>query len=94
MREDATGDAMRDWVTKVQSTHYIVGAVVRPGYYPRLVRYSLVMVGRETRRKCAGMGRSAFRMDASVERTGGMVNLSGRRAQLVAAAAALEDMPA
>jgi len=33
-------------------------------------------------------------MDASVERTGGMVNLSGRRAQLVAAVAALEDMPA
>jgi tryptophan synthase beta chain len=47
--KDATNEAMRDWVTNVRSTHYIIGSVVGPHPYPMLVRDFQSVIGRETR---------------------------------------------
>jgi tryptophan synthase beta chain len=47
--KDATNEAMRDWVASVGDTHYIIGSVVGPDPYPRLVRDLQSVIGRETR---------------------------------------------
>jgi tryptophan synthase beta chain len=47
--KDATNEAIRDWVTNVGDTHYIIGSVVGPDPYPRLVRDFQAVIGRETR---------------------------------------------
>jgi tryptophan synthase beta chain len=47
--KDATNEAMRDWVAHVADTHYIIGSVVGPDPYPRLVRDFQSVIGRETR---------------------------------------------
>jgi tryptophan synthase beta chain len=47
--KDATNEALRDWVTNVTSTHYIIGSVVGPDPYPRLVRDFQSVIGREAR---------------------------------------------
>ncbi|MEJ2185617.1 MAG: tryptophan synthase subunit beta [Gemmatimonadota bacterium] len=47
--KDATNEAIRDWVTNVGDTHYIIGSVVGPDPYPRLVRDFQTVIGRETR---------------------------------------------
>ena len=52
--KDATNEAIRDWVTNVQDTHYIIGSVVGPDPYPRMVRDFQSVIGREARRADAG----------------------------------------
>jgi tryptophan synthase beta chain len=47
--KDATNEALRDWVATVAETHYIIGSVVGPAPYPRLVRDLQSVIGRETR---------------------------------------------
>jgi tryptophan synthase beta chain len=47
--KDATNEALRDWVTNVTSTHYIIGSVVGPDPFPRLVRDFQSIIGREAR---------------------------------------------
>jgi len=47
--KDATNEALRDWVTNVTSTHYIIGSVVGPDPFPRLVRDFQLVIGREAR---------------------------------------------
>ena len=47
--KDATNEALRDWVTNVESTHYIIGSVVGPDPYPRMVRDFQSVIGREAR---------------------------------------------
>jgi tryptophan synthase beta chain len=47
--KDATNEAMRDWVATVRDTHYIIGSVVGPDPYPRMVRDFQAIIGRETR---------------------------------------------
>jgi tryptophan synthase beta chain len=49
--KDATNEAIRDWVTNVQDTHYIIGSVVGPDPYPRMVRDFQSVIGRESRRQ-------------------------------------------
>ncbi len=49
--KDATNEALRDWVTNVPTTHYIIGSVVGPDPYPRLVRDFQSVIGREARRQ-------------------------------------------
>ena len=46
---DATTEAIRDWVTHVEDTHYIIGSVVGPAPYPRMVREFQAVIGREAR---------------------------------------------
>jgi tryptophan synthase beta chain len=50
--KDATSEAIRDWVTNVDSTHYIIGSAVGPDPYPRLVRDLQSVIGREARSQC------------------------------------------
>lgn len=50
--KDAMNEAMRDWVTNVDDTHYIIGTVAGPHPYPRIVRDFQAIIGRETRQQC------------------------------------------
>ncbi len=47
--KDATNEAIRDWVTNVKNTHYIIGSVVGPHPYPMIVRDFQSIIGIETR---------------------------------------------
>ena len=47
--KDATNEAIRDWVTNVADTHYIIGSVVGPDPFPRIVRDFQSVIGIETR---------------------------------------------
>ncbi|WP_088242548.1 tryptophan synthase subunit beta [Calothrix rhizosoleniae] len=47
--KDATSQAIRDWVTNVESTHYILGSVAGPHPYPMIVRDFHAVIGEETR---------------------------------------------
>ncbi|HEX5437462.1 MAG TPA: tryptophan synthase subunit beta [Gemmatimonadaceae bacterium] len=47
--KDATSEAIRDWVTHVTDTHYIIGSVVGPAPYPRMVRDFQSIIGQEAR---------------------------------------------
>jgi tryptophan synthase beta chain len=47
--KDATTEAIRDWVTNVTDTHYIIGSVVGPAPYPRMVRDFQAIIGVEAR---------------------------------------------
>jgi tryptophan synthase beta chain len=47
--KDATNAAIRDWVTSVETTHYVIGSVVGPHPYPTLVRELQAVIGREAR---------------------------------------------
>ena len=49
--KDAINEAIRDWVTNVETTHYVIGSVVGPHPYPALVRDFQTVIGRETRRQ-------------------------------------------
>ncbi|MDZ7630402.1 MAG: tryptophan synthase subunit beta [Gemmatimonadaceae bacterium] len=61
--KDATSEAIRDWVTNVDSSHYIIGSVVGPAPYPRMVRDFHACIGREAREQ---MLRSAGRLPKTV----------------------------
>jgi tryptophan synthase beta chain len=47
--KDATTEAIRDWVTTCPTSHYIIGSVVGPAPYPRMVRDFQAIIGREAR---------------------------------------------
>jgi tryptophan synthase beta chain len=47
--KDATNEAIRDWVTNVRGTHYIIGSVVGPDPFPRVVRDFQAVIGREAK---------------------------------------------
>ncbi|MDH4130871.1 MAG: tryptophan synthase subunit beta [Gemmatimonadota bacterium] len=47
--KDATNEALRDWVSSVPTTHYIIGSVVGPDPFPRMVRDFQSVIGREAR---------------------------------------------
>ncbi|RPI06101.1 MAG: tryptophan synthase subunit beta, partial [Ignavibacteriae bacterium] len=49
--KDATSEAIRDWVTNVDTTFYIIGSVVGPHPYPMMVRDFQSVIGEETRRQ-------------------------------------------
>jgi tryptophan synthase beta chain len=47
--KDATTEAIRDWVANVRDTYYVIGSVVGPAPYPRMVRDFQAIIGREAR---------------------------------------------
>ena len=49
---DAINEAMRDWMSSVRDTHYIIGSVVGPHPFPMMVRDFQSIIGRETREQC------------------------------------------
>jgi tryptophan synthase beta chain len=73
--KDALNEAMRDWVTNVDDTFYIIGTVAGPHPYPAMVRDFQAVIGRETRRQIMEMeGRLP---DALVACVGGGSNAMG-----------------
>lgn len=53
--KDATNEAIRDWVTNVRTTHYIIGSVVGPHPYPMIVRDFQSVIGQESREQMLEM---------------------------------------
>ncbi len=49
--KDAINEAIRDWVTNVENTYYVIGSVVGPHPYPRIVRDFQSIIGKETKRQ-------------------------------------------
>ena len=73
--KDAINETIRDWVTNVETTHYIIGSVVGPHPYPTIVRDLQSVIGREAREQClAQLGRLP---DAVVACVGGGSNAIG-----------------
>jgi len=73
--KDATNEAMRDWVTNVEDTHYIIGSVVGPHPFPMMVRDFQRVIGVEARQQCLEL---AGRLpDAVVACVGGGSNAMG-----------------
>lgn len=76
--KDATSEAIRDWVTNVETTHYILGSVAGPHPYPMIVRDFQAVIGEEVRRQAAakfGAGRPL--PDVLVACVGGGSNAMG-----------------
>ncbi len=61
--KDATSEAIRDWVTNVDDSYYIIGSVVGPAPYPRMVREFQAIIGSEARAQMLSL---AGRLPASV----------------------------
>jgi tryptophan synthase beta chain len=73
--KDAMNEALRDWVTNVRDTHYIIGSVAGPHPYPALVRDFQSVIGTEARAQCLEV---AGRLpDAVVACVGGGSNAMG-----------------
>jgi tryptophan synthase beta chain len=53
--KDALNEALRDWVTNVDNTFYIIGTVAGPHPYPAMVRDFQSIIGRETKQQCQDM---------------------------------------
>ncbi len=73
--KDAMNEAMRDWVTNVDDTFYIIGTVAGPHPYPQLVRDFQCVIGREARAQCLEQAGSL--PDALVACVGGGSNAIG-----------------
>jgi tryptophan synthase, beta chain (EC 4.2.1.20) len=73
--KDAMNEAMRDWVTNVDNTFYIIGTVAGPHPYPQLVRDFQCVIGREARGQCLEM--TGKLPDALVACVGGGSNAIG-----------------
>jgi tryptophan synthase beta chain len=87
--KDAINEAMRDWVTNVRDTYYLLGSALGPHPYPTMVRDFQSVIGRETRAQCKKtLGRLP---DAVIACVGGGSNAIGifhdfihdRRVQLI-----------
>ncbi|MGR9051984.1 MAG: tryptophan synthase subunit beta [Gammaproteobacteria bacterium] len=73
--KDALNEALRDWVTNVDNTFYIIGTVAGPHPYPAMVRDFQAVIGREAKQQCLDMtGRLP---DALVACVGGGSNAIG-----------------
>jgi tryptophan synthase beta chain len=73
--KDAMNEAMRDWVTNVDDTFYIIGTVAGPHPYPMLVRDFQCVIGREARRQA--LAQTGKLPDALVACVGGGSNAIG-----------------
>ena len=73
--KDALNEAMRDWVTNVDDTFYIIGTVAGPHPYPAMVRDFQAIIGREAKQQCLEM--SGNMPDVLVACVGGGSNAIG-----------------
>ncbi len=72
---DAINEALRDWMGSVETTHYVIGSVVGPHPFPRMVRDFQSVIGRETKEQAK---RQAGRLpDLVVASVGGGSNAAG-----------------
>jgi tryptophan synthase beta chain len=72
---DAVNDALRDWMSSVETTHYIIGSVIGPHPFPRIVRDFQSVIGRETREQ--SLTRFGRLPDVVVACVGGGSNAAG-----------------
>ncbi|MGC9516998.1 MAG: tryptophan synthase subunit beta [Methanomicrobiales archaeon] len=47
--KDAINDSLRDWITNVENTHYLIGSTMGPHPYPTMVKHFQTVIGRETK---------------------------------------------
>ncbi|RTZ59948.1 MAG: tryptophan synthase subunit beta [Gammaproteobacteria bacterium] len=73
--KDAINEALRDWVTNVETTHYIIGSVVGPHPFPEIVRDFQSVIGRETKKQI--LEKEGRLPDAIVACVGGGSNAMG-----------------
>ena len=73
--KDALNEAMRDWVTNIDDTFYIIGTVAGPHPYPVMVRDFQTVIGREARQQC--LEQAGCLPDALVACVGGGSNAIG-----------------
>jgi tryptophan synthase beta chain len=73
--KDALNEAMRDWVTNIDDTFYIIGTVAGPHPYPAMVRDLQAVIGREARAQC--LEKTGRLPDALVACVGGGSNAIG-----------------
>jgi tryptophan synthase beta chain len=73
--KDAMNEAMRDWVTNVDSTYYVIGTVAGPHPYPQLVRNFQAIIGREAKQQI--LAQAGRLPDALVACVGGGSNAMG-----------------
>ena len=73
--KDALNEAMRDWVTNVENTFYIIGTVAGPHPYPMMVRDFQSVIGREARRQM--LDRAGRLPDVAIACVGGGSNAIG-----------------
>ena len=73
--KDATNEAMRDWMSSVEHTHYIIGSVVGPHPFPAIVRDFQSVIGRET--KAQSLRAMSRLPDCVVACVGGGSNAAG-----------------
>lgn len=73
--KDALNEAMRDWVTNVDNTFYIIGTVAGPHPYPAMVRNFQAIIGREARAQC--LEQTGRLPDALIACVGGGSNAMG-----------------
>jgi tryptophan synthase beta chain len=73
--KDALNEAMRDWVSNVDNTFYIIGSVAGPHPYPAMVRDFQAIIGRETKQQC--LEQTGRLPDALIACVGGGSNAIG-----------------
>ncbi|HEY2746444.1 MAG TPA: tryptophan synthase subunit beta, partial [Polyangia bacterium] len=73
--KDAMNEALRDWVTNVRDTHYIIGSVAGPHPYPTMVRDLQAVIGKEARAQL--LDKEGRLPDAAVACVGGGSNAMG-----------------
>lgn len=73
--KDAINEALRDWVTNVETTHYVIGSVVGPHPFPMIVRDFQSVIGRETKQQI--LQKEGRLPDAIVACVGGGSNAMG-----------------
>jgi tryptophan synthase beta chain len=91
--KDATSEALRHWVTTVDSTHYCIGSVLGPHPYPWMVREFQRVIGDEARAQCARLLPGAV-PDVVVACLGGGSNAAGTFAGFAGTAARLVGVEA
>ena len=73
--KEATSEAIRDWITNVETTHYLIGSCVGPDPYPEIVRELQAVIGREARAQV--LGAEGRLPDATIACVGGGSNAIG-----------------
>jgi tryptophan synthase beta chain len=72
--KDAVNEAMRDWATNFENTHYCLGSALGPAPFPDMVRTFQSVIGQEVKRQAAEKG---LKIDSLVACVGGGSNASG-----------------
>lgn len=90
--KDAVNEAMRDWVTNVRDTHYLLGSCVGPHPFPSIVRDFQSVIGEETKRQI--LDREGRLPDMIIACVGGGSNAAGMFAPFIGAGPALVGVEA